>query len=261
MRNLLIIVCIHLILLLVHFTDAFAGTVRPFFTTLPVPGRNVPIMRLFENYAASCRPKSKKDFNVDQLANLLQSLQMDEVATKAYNSLFFSMADMQIEKFMGKWYTVVDSKEVHKEDCSIFYFDMVLQTPYTATFTSKQYGVINNDVVTNEGYGSMVGPEPGAVLITTGSERDQCPFFPVRIGGLSDEGEYQYMILSTPLKYPTMVLTRDLTLFETKWKREVYDFVEKNGFMSPMAALNTRLHFTDVDVCRKVNKLYENGNV
>ncbi|CAP25686.2 Protein CBR-LPR-1 [Caenorhabditis briggsae] len=232
-------------------------------------------MRLFENYAASCRPTNKRDFNMDQLANLLQSFQMDEVATKQYNSLFFSMADMQIEKFMGKWYTVVDSKEVHKEDCGIFYcelvfgkieqkpfsVDMVLQTPYTATFTSKQYAFLNNDVVTNEGYGSMVGPEPGAVLITTGHERDQCPFFPVRIGGLNDEGEYQYMILSTPLKYPTMVLTRDMEQFETKWKREVYDFVEKNGFMSPMAALNTRLHFTDTDVCRKVNKLYENGNV
>ncbi|CAL2030150.1 unnamed protein product [Caenorhabditis brenneri] len=242
--------------------QAIGYTVRPFsHSSIPVPGRNVPIMRLFENYAASCRPTNKRDFNMDQLAALLQSFQMDEVATKQYNSLFFGMADMQIEKFMGKWYTVVDSKEVHKEDCSIFYFDMVLQTSYTATFTSKQYALINNDVITNEGYGSVVGPEPGAVLITTGHEKDQCPFFPVRIGGLNTEGEYQYMILSTPLKYPTMVLARDMEQFDTKYKTEVYDFVEKNGFMSPMAALNTRLHFTDIDVCRKVNKLYENESV
>ncbi|KAF1769549.1 hypothetical protein GCK72_001366 [Caenorhabditis remanei] len=256
----MILICFYLLSLL-NLANSMSATVRPFTNSIPVPGRNVPIMRLFENYAASCRPTNKRDFNMDQLATLLQSFQMDEVATKQYNSIFFGMADMQIEKFMGKWYTVVDSKEVHKEDCSIFYFDMVLQTPYTATFTSKQYALVNNDVITNEGYGSMVGPEPGAVLITTGHERDQCPFFPVRIGGLNDDGEYQYMILSTPLKYPTMVLTRDLELFETKWKHEVYDFVEKNGFMSPMAALNTRLHFTDTDVCRKVNKLYENGNI
>lgn len=52
---------------------------------------------------------------------LLQSLQMDEVATKAYRTLFYEMADMQIDRFMGKWYTVVDSKQVHKEDCSVFY--------------------------------------------------------------------------------------------------------------------------------------------
>uniref|UniRef100_A0A8R1HK08 Lipocalin domain-containing protein n=1 Tax=Caenorhabditis japonica TaxID=281687 RepID=A0A8R1HK08_CAEJA len=255
-----------IILLLISFTLFAAinalGPVRPFLPpTLPQPGRDLPVMRIFENYAASCRPTNKRDFNVDQLASLLQSLQMDEVAIKAYKSIFFAMGDMQIEKFMGKWYTVVDSKEIHKEDCPIFYFDMIMQSQFTATFTSKQYALLNNDVVTNEGYGSMHGPEPGAVLITTGHGSDQCPYFPVRLGGLNDDGDYQYMILSTPLKYPTMVLTRNLEKFETEWRQEVYDFVEKYGFMSPMAALNTRLHFTDVNVCRKVNKLYENGAV
>ncbi|CAI2308909.1 unnamed protein product [Caenorhabditis sp. 36 PRJEB53466] len=237
------------------------GPVRPFKYALPSVGRDLPAMRTFENYAASCRPTSKKDFNMDQLASLLQSLQIDDVATKVYKSLFFAMADMQIEKFMGKWYTVVDSKEVHKEDCSIFHFKMVSKTPYTATFTSRQYALLGEDVITNEGYGSMNGPDAGSVLITTGHEGDQCPYFPVRLGGLNDEGDYAYMILSTPLKYPTMVLARDLSEFDSKWSKEVYEFVEKNGFMSPMAALNTRLHFTDVDVCRRVNKLYENGTV
>ncbi|PIO59577.1 hypothetical protein TELCIR_18958, partial [Teladorsagia circumcincta] len=72
---------------------------------LPIPGRTVPILRLFEHYGASCRPRSRKDFGMDQLAEIMSSLNAEEVAKKVYHQLFHSMGDVQLEKLMGKWYT------------------------------------------------------------------------------------------------------------------------------------------------------------
>ncbi|CAD6189864.1 unnamed protein product [Caenorhabditis auriculariae] len=252
-----IICIINLLILIFHQTSA----VTPFLGGVPVPGRTVPILRLFENYASSCRPKEKKDFSMDQLAQLVQSLQMDEVAHKVYHSLFFAMADMQIQKFMGKWYTVVDSKRIHAEDCGVFQFELLMQTEFTATFSSRLNAVQNGEDISYEGYGTMVGPDPGEVLLTTGHPNDQCPYFPVKLGGLNKTGDYEYMILSTPLKYPTMVLARNVERFEAKHKKEVYDFVEKYGFMSPLAALNTRLHFTDIHACQRSNNLFPYSHI
>ncbi|CAI5439848.1 unnamed protein product [Caenorhabditis angaria] len=257
------------ILILLFFCyaiDAIGQTVvRPFVNAIPIPGRNVPILRLFENYAASCRPKNKKDFSIDQLATLLQSLQMDEVASKVYNSLFFSMSDMQIDRFMGRWYTVVDSKKFIlnlARFCIVI--NMLTQTEFTSTFTIRQYSLSsgeNKNIITNEGFGRQTGTEPGEILINFGHPNDQCPYFPVKLGGLDSTGNYEYIILSTPLKYPTMVLTRNLTKFDEKYRGEVYDFVEKYGFMSPLAALDTRLDFENLKMCMKINALYENGEI
>lgn len=37
---------------------------------IPVPGRSVPVLRLFDSYAANCRPRKQDDFGMDQLAEV-----------------------------------------------------------------------------------------------------------------------------------------------------------------------------------------------
>ncbi|KAK5981009.1 hypothetical protein GCK32_016400, partial [Trichostrongylus colubriformis] len=135
---------------------------------LPIPGRTVPILRLFEHYGASCRPRARKDFGMDQLAEIMASLNAEEVAKKVYNQLFHSMGDVQLEKLMGKWYTVVDTKAVHPEQCAVHYFDLLASTEFTGTFSSLQYATYKGEVITNQGYGRLVGPEPGEMLYMTG---------------------------------------------------------------------------------------------
>lgn len=71
------------------------------------------------------------------------------------------------------------------------------------------------------------------------------------MGGLNHQGEYEYMVWSTPLKYPTMVLARDHEKFEKKHRREVEDWTEKHGFVSPIAALNTKMFFSKPGACKQ----------
>ncbi|EYB87402.1 hypothetical protein Y032_0263g587 [Ancylostoma ceylanicum] len=228
-----------------------------FMGGIPVPGRTVPVLRLFENYSASCRPKPRKDFGMDQLAQIMNSLNAESVAQKVYSQLFHSMGDVQMEKLMGKWYTVVDTKAIHPEDCAVHYFELLTQTEFTATFSSLQYASYKGDTVTIQGFGRMMGPDPGEVFYMTGHPSDHCPYFPVKMGGLNSRGEYEYIIFSQPLKYPTMVLARDLHKFEQKYQQEVYLFLEKHGFLSPIAALNTRLHFENATECAQINGYYD----
>ncbi|VDL80404.1 unnamed protein product [Nippostrongylus brasiliensis] len=77
------------------------------------------------------------------------------------------------------------------------------------------------------------------------------------MGGLNARGEYEYIIMSQPLKHPSMVLARDLNKFERKYQQEVYKFLEKHGFLSPITALNTRLHFENATACLQINQYYD----
>ncbi|KAJ1371878.1 hypothetical protein KIN20_033911 [Parelaphostrongylus tenuis] len=160
-------------LLLLLFTDLFMANSYP--GGIPIPGRTVPVLRLFENYAASCRPKSRRDFGMDQLAQILSSLNAEEVAQKVYSQLFHSMGDVQLGKLMGKWYTVVDTPAVHPEECAIHYFELLMETNFTGTFSSLLYASNKGDPVTHQGFGRMVGPDPGEVFYTTGHPSDHCP--------------------------------------------------------------------------------------
>uniref|UniRef100_A0A158P8F7 Lipocln_cytosolic_FA-bd_dom domain-containing protein n=1 Tax=Angiostrongylus cantonensis TaxID=6313 RepID=A0A158P8F7_ANGCA len=167
------------------------------------------------------------------------------------------MGDVQLGKLMGKWYTVVDTTAVHPEECAVHYFELLMETNFTGTFSSLLYASHKAETVAYQGFGRMVGPDPGELFYTTGHPSDHCPYFPVKMGGLNSHGEYEYMILSQPLKYPTFVLARDLKRFENKYKPEVYSFLEKHGFLSPIASLNTRLHFENVTACNRINQYYD----
>ncbi|KAK6017037.1 hypothetical protein OSTOST_17475 [Ostertagia ostertagi] len=72
---------------------------------------------------------------------------------------------------------VVDAKAVHPEQCAVHYFELLTSTEFTGTFSSLQYATYKGEVVTNQGYGRMVGPEPGEVLYMTGHRSDSCPSF------------------------------------------------------------------------------------
>lgn len=46
----------------------------------------------------------------------------------------------------------------------------------------------------------------------------------VRSGPINDNDQYDYIILTQPLKYPIMVLVRDPIDFDNKYKEEVMDY-------------------------------------
>ncbi|CAG9536406.1 unnamed protein product [Cercopithifilaria johnstoni] len=152
----------------------FSHTVK-YLGGIPVPGRSVPPIRIFELYAKSCIPNDRTSAITEQLSDLLQKLDANDIANKLYNSLYMAVGDINVTKLMGKWFVVVDTPSIHNEYCPIFYFELLDKTPYTATFTVRQYSRNTEKIKILEGYGRKMGIDPAELLINIGHPADPCP--------------------------------------------------------------------------------------
>lgn len=82
----------------------------------------------------------------------------------------------------------------------------------------------------------------------------------MKVGPLNVEGLYEYVILTQALKHPTLVLVRDRVRFEapSEQRAEITDYLDRYGYMSPLAALNTPLHFMNSTTCVIANQYFDN---
>lgn len=238
------------------------GTARAgggtYFGGIPVPGRSIPALRFFELYLSTCRPNSGREtYLLDQLQQVIHNVDAEQIAEKMQRNLYFVVDDLDLDKLMGRWHTVVDSPSVHGERCVVTYYNLLEKDRYTGTFTTTQYSRRDvDDVKLIQGSGRKMGPDPGSVLILTGHPMDACPYFPVKTGPINNSNQYDYIILTQALKHPTMVLVRDQATFESKYKQEVKEYLDKFGYMSPIAALNTQLYFVNTTNCMSMPNQY-----
>uniref|UniRef100_A0A1I7SJT9 Lipocln_cytosolic_FA-bd_dom domain-containing protein n=2 Tax=Bursaphelenchus xylophilus TaxID=6326 RepID=A0A1I7SJT9_BURXY len=181
---------------------------------------------------------------------LLRQVVNEEIAEKTVNNMYFAVDDVNIDHLMGRWVTVVDSPFLHRQYCAVNYFRLSEKTKYTADFVTHQTSRNSEEVVTYNGFGQKVGPDPGSVFIHTGNPSDPCPFIPVKVGPSSKKsGQFEYVILTTPLKTPTVVLARDARLFQKEYRAEVEDYLKRFNYLNPVTALNQPLHFLNVSNC------------
>ncbi|CAD5205906.1 unnamed protein product [Bursaphelenchus okinawaensis] len=238
----------HAILLL--FTWVCNVEAVKFYGGIPVPGRRVPALRYFEYYLDSCSKPNDKNNAFDELNMLLRRLGTEEIAEKTLNNMYFAVDDIDIKQLMGRWLTVVDSPFVHKQYCAVNYYKLNEESKYTANFVTQQTSRNSEQVVTYEGFGNKVGPDPGSVFIHTGNPADPCPFIPVKVGPVNKPyNQFEYVIMTTPLKTPTVVLARDATVFKKKYRPEVEDYLTRFNYMNPVSLLNQPLHFLNVSNC------------
>lgn len=75
---------------------------------IPVPGRRVPALRMFELYIHTCRPsQSGRESQVlEQLSHVIQNVDGDQIAEKMQRNLYFAVDDLDVAGLMGKWFTV-----------------------------------------------------------------------------------------------------------------------------------------------------------
>uniref|UniRef100_A0AC34QQY0 Uncharacterized protein n=1 Tax=Panagrolaimus sp. JU765 TaxID=591449 RepID=A0AC34QQY0_9BILA len=247
---------------------ALSGTVLAFFFLqtvtsyqilggIPVPGRIVPALRSFEFYQSSCVPQTRKSrLSIDELRKLFSDSDAERIAEELHRKLYFTIADVDVDKFKGKWFTVVDSPSVHAEQCVVTFFDLMQSDRFSAVFLVRQYSKNFEQVNLLHGHARKVGPEPGNFFVITGHPSDACPYFPIKLGPENEKGQFEYVVLTQALKHPTMVLARDPLRFQTRFEKEIRDFLTRYGFMNALTSLNNPLYFINGTKCARQNLYY-----
>ncbi|KAI6178742.1 hypothetical protein M3Y98_00534700 [Aphelenchoides besseyi] len=231
---------------------------RQYYGGIPVPGRRVPTLRFFEFYIASCNPAQRKDISLAKLSGMLQDVDAEGIAEKVFRQLSFTVDDLEIERLMGKWFVVVDSPGLHSERCVTI--QLQSKTKYTATFSTVQKSRNYENVQrVYTGHGEKIGNDPGNIFIHTGHPNDPCPYFPVKVGPIHESsGQFEYMVITQPMKHPTMVLARDAQKFEREYRKHVEEYLQRSDFINPLTALNHPLQFINRSTCENGHQLHYN---
>ncbi|KAF7635842.1 hypothetical protein Mgra_00004752 [Meloidogyne graminicola] len=81
-----------------------------YFGGIPVPGRSIPAIRSFELFLNLCRSSPTLD-------KLNKAINPDQVAEKLQRNLYVAVDDLDVEKMMGKWYTMIYDPIVEQDNC------------------------------------------------------------------------------------------------------------------------------------------------
>ncbi|KAL3113041.1 hypothetical protein niasHT_013506 [Heterodera trifolii] len=240
--------------LLDHYKGIIADSASSIYGGIPVPGRRVPAIRMFQLFLNTCRSSP----TLEKLSKLIQNVNADQIAEKLQRNLYFAVDDVNVNALMGKWHTVIYSPLVQSDYCAISYYELLDQSIYSSIFTTVQYSLKASDSTTNlaHGTGQKYGPEPGSLLIVTGQPNEPCPYFPVKVGPIGKRnGQYAYLVLTQALKQPTTVLARDPKEFDELFREEVVDYLRRFGYWQN-ALMGSELKSANWTKCDKTSPFF-----
>uniref|UniRef100_A0A0K0DYA4 Lipocalin/cytosolic fatty-acid binding domain-containing protein n=1 Tax=Strongyloides stercoralis TaxID=6248 RepID=A0A0K0DYA4_STRER len=238
---------LHILLIILIFITK--TTTKRAIIGIPVPGRTVPAYSIFNHYQNSCIEKGKNSVTLKNLDLILKHSDADALTERFYRNLFHAIGELDIEKLMGKWYVIIDTPSFHSEKCCVFDMKMIEKNEYTATFSIKEYCKDDVQDIIFGGDGQQFGPDPGQILFHFNHPNDVCPYFLIKLGELNKDNVHEYMILSQPMKAPTMVLAREPEKFIQKHGVEIGQFLDKRGFTHSSIIPNATLEVTNFDDC------------
>ncbi|KAI6208078.1 hypothetical protein M3Y96_00076600 [Aphelenchoides besseyi] len=159
---------------------------------------------------------------------------------------------------------IASCNPAQRKDISLAKLSGVIQlqskTKYTATFSTVQKSRNYENVQrVYTGHGEKIGNDPGNIFIHTGHPNDPCPYFPVKVGPIHESsGQFEYMVITQPMKHPTMVLARDAQKFEREYRKHVEEYLQRSDFINPLTALNHPLQFINRSTCENGHQLHYN---
>ncbi|CEF70212.1 Calycin-like domain and Calycin domain-containing protein [Strongyloides ratti] len=239
---------LHILLIILIFITK--TTAKRAIVGIPVPGRTVPAYNIFNLYRNSCIEKAKNSVTLKNLNLILKHSDADALTERFYRNLFHAIGELDIEKLMGKWYVIIDTPSYHNEKCCVFDMKMIEKNKYTSSFSIKEYCKDGVQDIVIGGDGQQFGPDPGQILFHLNHPNDVCPYFLIKLGEINNDNVHEYMILSQPMKAPTIVLAREPEKFIQQHGVEIGQFLDKHGFAHSSIIPNATLEVTNFDGCQ-----------
>jgi len=159
------------------------------------------------------------------------------------NAFFFpkvkTVDALDLNKYTGRWYEVYSSliqRSTFQRNayCTSATYSLntdktikVFNAARTGSVTGPPSEVVGVAVVPNPKY-------PGAlnVKFSTGPQGDSANYLVVKLGPATfgKNGDYEYTIITSPLKALMWVLARDVKDFKAKYETEVLAYLKANGY-------------------------------
>ena len=154
-------------------------------------------------------------------------------------SLFTVKSQSQVQElnrtqYLGRWYQV--------------YSDLFVDATFenSSYCDTADYGIYPNDTISvwnRERQYNVTGPErqifgwanltntshPGELTVHLETTEFPAPYWVYQLGPVEDD-EYQYSIVSDPLKLTLFVLARNVSDFMERWDANIREWLKTNGF-------------------------------
>ena len=147
-----------------------------------------------------------------------------------------TIKSLNVTQYMGRWLQTYED---------LFTRSTFLNNSYCARATYALGANGNVSVLNEEHYMSPTGPvqsirgwamqvdakEPGQLMVVLGGAPFPAPYWILQVGPVAFD-QYEYAIVSDPIRLSLFVLARNVARFRARYEAEVLQFLKSNGFTS-----------------------------
>ncbi|CAD6188981.1 unnamed protein product [Caenorhabditis auriculariae] len=208
--------------------------------------------------AGSCLPRGSplvKDKSPSFFQNILRNIP----GAQDYLASLLPSPKVNVKSLYGKFQWALDTPSVHNRFCSMTEFLPQAEAGNSSAFSIQEKFRSNSESGGEKvafGYG-IIHKERTYVYM----QDDPCPYQIVTVGPINDEtNQYEYVILSNWARFPIIGLVRDLRTFYAKYKDQLEDQLDKDGFNNEITG-NSNIHYADWSKCRPATPINYIQNV
>jgi lipocalin len=143
------------------------------------------------------------------------------------------VSELNTTQYLGRWYQVysdlfVDATFENSSFCDTADYGLYPNNTISVLNRERQY---NTSGPEREIYGwaSLDTVNPGELTVHLQTTAFGAPYWIYQLGPI-EKDEYQYSIVSDPLKLTLFVLARNVSKFMEKYNRNVTDYLTEQGF-------------------------------
>lgn len=147
-----------------------------------------------------------------------------------------TVPELNQTQYLGRWYQVYSDAAVYitfenSSYCDTADYGVNPNGTISVLNRERQYGPSGPERIINGWAAVDSTAEPGQLTVHLQTVEFPAPYWVYQLGPATYNGnQYQYAVVSDPLKFTLFVLARNVTTFMTTWSASVLAYLQDNGF-------------------------------
>jgi len=147
-----------------------------------------------------------------------------------------TVPELKVDKYLGRWFQMYTSLAVkatfeREAVCITADYGLNADNGTVSVLNQERVKVPTGNLKTIHGYANTTS-EPGKLMVTLETAPIVAPYWIIALGNetYGSESLYEYSVVTDSLSASLFVLARDVDEFRMKYEKEVWKFLEDNGF-------------------------------